>query len=230
MKRSEPVELMNMCVLRRGSKVLVQDRTDPNWPGVAFPGGHVEKGESFTDSVIREVQEETGLTISSPRLCGIKDWCEDGVRHVVLLYRAEQFTGTLRSSDEGEVWWAELAGLPSLNLASSDMLDLLRVFEEDDLSELFYRQNGEDWTYELKQSLTMKSTAVQIPSAQRCFLFSFTARVPSADTPNRRAGIPRPSAQSRSFPRTLYSADCPCRPQGAPCRISLSAVRPSARR
>ena len=116
MKRSEPVELMNMCVLRRGSKVLVQDRTDPNWPGVAFPGGHVEKGESFTDSVIREVQEETGLTISSPRLCGIKDWCEDGVRHVVLLYRAEQFTGTLRSSDEGEVWWAELAGLPSLDL------------------------------------------------------------------------------------------------------------------
>ena len=143
MKRSEPVELMNMCVLRRGSKVLVQDRTDPNWPGVAFPGGHVEKGESFTDAVIREVQEETGLTISSPRLCGIKDWCEDGVRHVVLLYRAEQFTGTLRSSDEGEVWWAELAGLPSLDLASSDMLDLLRVFEEDDLNELFYRQNGE---------------------------------------------------------------------------------------
>lgn len=93
MKRSEPVELMNMCVLRRGSKVLVQDRTDPNWPGVAFPGGHVEKGESFTDAVIREVQEETGLIISSPRLCGIKDWCEDGVRHVVLLYRAEQFTG-----------------------------------------------------------------------------------------------------------------------------------------
>ena len=56
MKRSEPVELMNMCVLCRGSKVLVQDRTDPNWPGVAFPGGHVEKGESFTDAVIREVQ------------------------------------------------------------------------------------------------------------------------------------------------------------------------------
>jgi 8-oxo-dGTP diphosphatase len=44
-----------------------------NWPGVAFPGGHVEKGESFTDTVIREVQEETGLTISSPRLCGITD-------------------------------------------------------------------------------------------------------------------------------------------------------------
>lgn len=39
---------------------------------------------------------------------------------------------------------------PRSILASSDMLDLLRVFEEDDLSELFYRQDGEDWTYELK--------------------------------------------------------------------------------
>ena len=150
MERTESVELMNLCMLRRGSQVLVQDRKSSIWPGIAFPGGHVEKGESFTDAVIREVQEETGLTIFSPCLCGIKDWCEDGVRHVVLLYRAEQFTGTLRSSDESEVWWAELDGFPSLNLASSDMLDLLRVFEEDDLSEFFYRQNGEDWIYELK--------------------------------------------------------------------------------
>ena len=53
MSRSETVELMNLCMLRRGSQVLVQDRRDPNWPGVAFPGGHVEKGESFTDAVIR---------------------------------------------------------------------------------------------------------------------------------------------------------------------------------
>ena len=150
MSRTEPVELMNLCMLRRGSQVLVQDRKSSIWPGIAFPGGHAKKGESFTGAVTREVQEEAGLTISSPRLCGIKDWCEDGVRHVVLLYRADQFTGTLRSSDEGEVWWAELADLPSLDLASSDMLDLLRVFEEDYLSEFFYRRNGENWTYELK--------------------------------------------------------------------------------
>ena len=150
MERTESVELMNLCMIRRGSKVLVQDRKSKTWPGVAFPGGHVEKGEAFTDSVIREVQEETGLRIFSPRLCGVKDWCEDGVRHIVLLYHAEQFTGTLRSSDEGKVWWAELADFPSLNLASSDMLDLLRVFEEDALSEFFYRQNGAEWTCELK--------------------------------------------------------------------------------
>ena len=39
MKRSEPVELMNMCVLRRGSKVLVQDRTDPTSQALLFRGG-----------------------------------------------------------------------------------------------------------------------------------------------------------------------------------------------
>lgn len=38
-----------------------------------FLGGHVEKGESFTDAVIREVFEETGLNISCPVLCGIKN-------------------------------------------------------------------------------------------------------------------------------------------------------------
>ena len=56
MSRTETVELMNLCMLRRGSQVLVQDRKSSIWPGVAFPGGHAEKGESFTDAVIREVQ------------------------------------------------------------------------------------------------------------------------------------------------------------------------------
>ena len=46
----------------------------------------MEKGESFTDAVIREVFEETGLRISSPVLCGIKDWSnDDGSRYMVFI-------------------------------------------------------------------------------------------------------------------------------------------------
>ena len=149
MRINEAVELTNMCMIRDGDRVLIQDRLDPKWPGVTFPGGHVEPGESFTEAVIREVLEETGLTLSDPRLCGIKDWCEEGRRYAVLLYRAEGFSGTLRSSEEGEVRWVSLEELPKLPLAG-DMDKLLQVFLRDELSEFYYRRKDGEWTAELR--------------------------------------------------------------------------------
>lgn len=150
MARTETVTLTNMCMVIDGTRVLVQNRVDPDWSGYTFPGGHVEAGESFTDAVIREVREETGLTIEAPRLCGIKDWPEeDGSRYVVLLYRAERFTGTLVSSGEGEVSWVELDALRSLPLADS-MENMLRVFLEEDLSEQYYLLENGKWVEMLK--------------------------------------------------------------------------------
>ena len=150
MSRTETVTLTNMCMVTDGTRVLVQNRVDPDWSGYTFPGGHVEKGESFTDAVIREVREETGLTIEAPRLCGIKDWPEeDGSRYMVLLYRAERFTGTLASSGEGEVSWVELDALRSLPLADS-MENMLRVFLEEELSEQYYLLENGKWVEMLK--------------------------------------------------------------------------------
>ena len=145
----EKVEFINLCMIRDGNKVVVIDRKKKDWPGVTFPGGHVELGESFTDAVIREVKEETGLDIYSPQLCGIKDWVENECRYVVLFYKTNRFDGILKSSNEGEVWWAEMDQLPSLHL-SLDMQDMIRVFVEDDLSEFFYRIDGDKWVYDLK--------------------------------------------------------------------------------
>ena len=151
MARTETVTLTNMCMVVDGARVLVQNRVDPDWSGYTFPGGHVEKGESFTDAVIREVREETGLTIEAPRLCGIKDWPEaDGSRYMVLLYRAERFTGELASSGEGEVSWVELDQLHTLPLADS-MANMLRVFLEEELSEQYYLQKPDgQWVEMLK--------------------------------------------------------------------------------
>ena len=129
----ETVEFTNMCMICDGNRVVVIDRQKKDWPGVTFPGGHVELGESFTDAVIREVREETGITISAPQLCGIKDWYE----------------GNLQSSEEGRVWWEAVDQLPRLNL-SLDMDDMLRVFTEPELSEFFYRQKHNQWVYDLK--------------------------------------------------------------------------------
>lgn len=145
----EKVEFTNLCMISDGNKVVVIDRKKKDWPGVTFPGGHVELGESFSDAVIREVKEETGLDICSPQLCGIKDWVENECRYVVLFYKTNRFDGVLQSSNEGEVWWAEMDQLTSLKL-SLDMQDMIRVFVEDGLSEFFYRQDGDQWVYDLK--------------------------------------------------------------------------------
>ena len=131
-----------MCMIYNGTKVVVQDRVGDNWTGIAFPGGHVEDKESFTDAVIREIYEETGLTISHPKLCGIKNWFrDDGTRYIVLLYKTDEFSGTLKDSDEGEVFWAELSELKSMNLASG-MTELIDCYTNEDISELYYVLDG----------------------------------------------------------------------------------------
>lgn len=148
MAREIKAELTNMCMVYRDGQVLVQNhRPEHGWPGVTFPGGHVEPGESITQSVVREVYEETGLRLAHPRLCGIKNWIQDdGSRYIVFLYKCDAFSGELKSSEEGEVFWADRADLPGMNL-SSGMEETFRAFFEDGISELsYFREDPEnDW-------------------------------------------------------------------------------------
>lgn len=151
MSRATSTILTNLCLIEDTStnKVVLQYRSPERykkWSGYAFPGGHIEEGESLVESVIREVYEETGLTIADPKLVAVKDWEPDeGGRYIVFCYKATEFTGQLRSSDEGEVSWVEKDQLEKLDL-SYDMLPLLEVMEDPDLSEFFYRKRtDEDW-------------------------------------------------------------------------------------
>ena len=149
MSRQIPVTLTNMCMVYDGDRVLVQDRVDPDWPGITFPGGHIESGESFSASVIREVFEETGLTIENPRLCGVKEWeNKDGSRYIVLFYKTNQFSGQLKSSEEGNVFWSTVESLTSLKL-SLDFQQHLELFFNEDLSEAFYENTSLGWKLHL---------------------------------------------------------------------------------
>lgn len=142
MARAEDVELTNMCMLCDGKgNVLVQDKKgNAAWHGWNFPGGHVEKGEYVTPSVIREMKEETGLTIENPKLCGIKEFHKtaDGNRYIVFLYVTDRFSGELKSSAEGEVFWYPLSELKRSEKLADGFADMLPVFASDNISEVFY--------------------------------------------------------------------------------------------
>lgn len=138
----EKTILTNMCMICDGERVVVQDRVGDGWTGIAFPGGHTEDKESFTDSVIREIYEETGLTIRHPKLCGVKNWfCDDGSRYIVMLYKTDEFSGELKDSEEGRVFWAKLSELPNMKLASG-MPELISIYTDENISELFYVKDG----------------------------------------------------------------------------------------
>lgn len=150
MSRNILVEFTNMCMVYDGNNVLVQNKLNKSWGGLMFPGGHVEPDEDFTDAVIREVYEETGIKILCPKLCGIKDWYkDDGSRYVVLLYKTNKFSGTLKSSEEGEVYWMSLDEFKAGNYASG-MDKMLELFLNDDLSEMCYHKENGEWTVILK--------------------------------------------------------------------------------
>ena len=137
----ENVELTIMCMIVKGDQVLIEERTDKNWPGVAFPGGHVEAGESFMEAVIREVREETGLTVERPELCGVKQFMtREGARYVVFLYRANRFSGEPVSSDEGRVFWVKKEDAGKQPLASG-VAPMLEVFFGDFPREIFWRED-----------------------------------------------------------------------------------------
>ena len=150
MPRSEQAIFTNLCMVYDDcGNILVQNRRARDWPGICFPGGHVEPGESFVESVIREVREETGLTIEKPILCGTKQFqTEKGERYVVFFYKADRFSGELRSSNEGEVFWIPRKELNRYTLCT-DFEDMVKVFEDDHLSEFYYYLENSNWKHKL---------------------------------------------------------------------------------
>ena len=146
---TENVELTVLCLLQDGNKILLQNRVKEDWKGYTFPGGHVEPGESFVDAVVREMKEETGLTICTPHLVGIKQFPIENGRYIVLLFKSTGFSGELVSSGEGEMEWIDIDKLVEVNVVE-DFHDLMKVMNEPDINEFQYTIEGEDWIVHLK--------------------------------------------------------------------------------
>ena len=151
MSKCEKAIVTVLGMVYDGNKILLQNRVKKDWRGLTFPGGHVEKEESFVQAIVREIYEETGLTIREPKLCGVKQFqTDEDERYIVLLFKTDKFEGTLISSDEGEMRWIDRDSLNDYMLVN-DFMDLLKVFDSDCYSEFMYERNksGDDWLIRL---------------------------------------------------------------------------------
>lgn len=123
----------SLCYIERGAQYLMlhrvkkqNDQNHDKWIGI---GGKFEPGESPEDCVLREVREETGLTLTRWRYCGIvtfvlADWTE-----YMHLFCADGFEGTLRECGEGVLEWIDKSALRALPMWEGDkiFLDLMQA-------------------------------------------------------------------------------------------------------
>lgn len=127
--------MTTLCYLEQDDSWLMlhrvvkkQDINKDKWIGV---GGHFEYGESPDECLLREVKEETGLTLLSYRFRGLITFlCDDMEPEYMCLYTSDQFEGTLTSCDEGNLKWVPKSQIGQLNLWTGDLI-FFRLLEQD---------------------------------------------------------------------------------------------------
>jgi 8-oxo-dGTP diphosphatase len=120
------------------------DMHEGKWNGL---GGKFEPGETPEECVVREVFEETGLTIRSPQFKGrIAFWDlvpESKNRMHVYIFLADQFSGELKESEEGFLQWISNEQLLDLNLWAGDRIFLPWLDQDRIFSAKFIYNNGD---------------------------------------------------------------------------------------
>ncbi len=129
------MKLTTLCYIEKNDKYLMlhrvkkkNDQSQDKWLGV---GGHFEEGEGPEECVLREVTEETGLTLTEYRYRGlvtfVSDMWEDEYMH---LFTATGYEGQMTECDEGELVWIPKDEVYNLNLWEGDKI-FFRLLEED---------------------------------------------------------------------------------------------------
>ena len=124
-----------LCYIEQDGKYLMMHRirkkNDENrdkWIGI---GGKFEAGESPEDCVLREAREETGLTLTDYRYCGIVTFVLEGATEYMHLFSATGFEGEMREDcDEGVLEWISKEQLLSLPMWEGDKI-FLRLLDEN---------------------------------------------------------------------------------------------------
>lgn len=141
-------ELTTLCYIEQNGQYLMLHRNkkenDVNkekWIGV---GGHFEFGESPEECLLREVKEETGLTLTSYRFRGVITFqYGDALCEYMCLYTADGFQGEIASCSEGELAWVKKEEIASLRLWEGDKIFLKLLAEGAPFFSLKLRYEGD---------------------------------------------------------------------------------------
>lgn len=145
--------LTTLCYIEKDDKYLMlhrvkkeNDLNKDKWIGV---GGKFEVGESPEECLLREVKEETGLTLTSYRFRGIITFVSDewGVEYMHLFtadaYEGELSEGTMANCKEGELVWVPKSQIEDLKLWEGDKIFLRLLQEREDFFSLKLRYEGD---------------------------------------------------------------------------------------
>lgn len=125
-----------LCYIEKDNQYLMLHRTkkqndlnESKWIGV---GGKFEKDETPEECLLREVREETGLTLTKYKLRAIITFISnEWETEYMYLFTASEFTGELIDCDEGDLEWVEKSKILNLNIWEGDRIFLKKMIEED---------------------------------------------------------------------------------------------------
>ena len=131
------VGLSTLCHIEKDGKYLMLHRTkkkhdinENKWIGV---GGHAEGTEGPEECLLREVKEETGLTLTSYRFRALITFVSDKQEpEMMCLFTADAFTGKLITCDEGELVWVDKREVPKLPTWEGDAIFLERLLADEE--------------------------------------------------------------------------------------------------
>ncbi len=155
--------LTTLCYIEKDGKYLMlhrvkkeKDVNKDKWIGI---GGHFETGESPEECLLREVKEETGLTLTGFSFRGMVTFSAIGwPTEYMCLYTADKFTGTLVECDEGTLEWVDKERLMSLNLWEGDKIFFRLLMEDAPFFSLKLSYDGDKLTAAVRNGVPMKLT------------------------------------------------------------------------
>ena len=139
--------LTTLCYIEQDNKYLMlhrikkeNDMNKDKWIGV---GGHFEKGESQEECLLREVKEETGLTLTAWKFRGLVSFLSNEYpEEYMCLYTADGFEGELSSCNEGTLEWVEKSKVTELPIWEGDKIFLQLLCEDRPFFSLKLRYEG----------------------------------------------------------------------------------------